>query len=146
MLYHLFDWLTNHWAVSKYPVSSLFQFITFRVLLAMLLSLLITTVYGKKLIRYLQKKQLGESVRELGLAGENEKKGTPTMGGIIIILAILIPTLLLANLNKVYIRLMIVSTLWMGVVGFVDDYLKLRAKKIAQQKGVAYKKGDTDGL
>jgi phospho-N-acetylmuramoyl-pentapeptide-transferase len=82
----------------------------------------------------------------LGLAGEQQKKGTPTMGGIIIILAILIPTLLLADLTKVYVRLMIFCTVWLGAIGFIDDYLKLRAKKIAQQKGIAYKKGDNDGL
>ena len=146
MLYHLFDWLTHHWTTSKFPGSGLFQFITFRVLLAMLLSLLITTVYGKKLIRYLQKKQLGESVRDLGLAGEKEKKGTPTMGGIIIILAILIPTLLLANLDKVYIRLMMLCTVWLGTIGFIDDYLKIRAKRIAKEKGIEYKKSDSDGL
>src|SRR5437764_14344531 len=134
MLYHLFEWLRTDGY--RFPGSSLFQFITFRVLLAVILSLVITTVYGKKLIRFLQKKQIGESVRDLGLAGEQQKKGTPTMGGIIIILAILIPTLLLANLTKVYIRLMIFSTLWLGVIGFLDDYLKLRAKKIAQQQGV----------
>jgi len=94
----------------------------------------------------LQKKQIGESVRDLGLAGEQQKKGTPTLGCIIIILAILIPTLLLANLTKVYIRLMIFSTLWLGAIGFIDDYLKLRAKRLAQEQGVAYKKGDKDGL
>ncbi len=144
MLYHLFEWFKSEGI--KFPGRELFGFITFRVLLAVILSLLITTVYGKKLIRYLQKKQIGESVRDLGLAGEQQKKGTPTMGGIIIILAILIPTLLLANLTKVYVRLMIFSTLWLGAIGFIDDYLKLRAKKIAQQQGVAYKKGDKDGL
>lgn len=146
MLYHLFDWITNHWKTSPFPGSGLFQFITLRVLLAMILSLVITTVYGKKLIKYLQKKQLGESVRDLGLAGQNEKKGTPTMGGIIILLAILIPTLLLANLDKVYIRLMLLCTVWLGAIGFIDDYLKIRAKRIAQAKGVAYKKSDSDGL
>ena len=146
MLYHLFDWLTNHWAVSKFPGSGLFQFITFRVLMAMILSLVITTVFGKKLIKYLQRKQLGESVRELGLAGEKEKRGTPTMGGIIIILAILIPTLLLANLDKVYVRLMMLCTVWLGGIGFIDDYLKLRAKRIAKEKGIEYKKSDSDGL
>ena len=91
MLYHLFDWLTQHWTTSRFPGSGLFQFITFRVMLAVILSLIITTVFGKKLITFLQAKQLGESVRDLGLAGEAQKKGTPTMGGIIIILAILIP-------------------------------------------------------
>ena len=146
MLYHLFDWLTRHWTVAKFPGSGLFQFITFRVLLAMILSLVITTVFGKKLIKFLQHKQLGESVRELGLAGEQQKKGTPTMGGIIIILAILIPTLLLANLDKVYIRLMILCTVWLGTIGFIDDYLKIRSKRIAIAKGIAYKKSDSDGL
>ncbi len=112
----------------------------------MILSLVITTVYGKKLIKYLQKKQLGESVRDLGLAGQNEKKGTPTMGGIIILLAILIPTLLLANLDKVYIRLMLLCTVWLGTIGFIDDYLKIRSKRRAQAKGITYKKSDSDGL
>lgn len=144
MLYHLFEWFKQQGI--KMPGGALFQFITFRVLLAILLSLIITSVYGKRLINLLKKMQVGETVRDLGLAGEQQKKGTPTMGGIIIILGILIPTLLLANLNKVYIRLMITSTIWLGIVGFVDDYLKLRAKRIAQQKGVAYKKGDKDGL
>jgi phospho-N-acetylmuramoyl-pentapeptide-transferase len=144
MLYHLFEWFKAEGI--KFPGRELFSFITFRVLLAVILSLVITTVYGKKLIRFLQKKQIGESVRDLGLAGEQQKKGTPTMGGLIIILAILIPTLLLANLTKVYVRLMIFSTLWLGAIGFIDDYLKLRAKKLAQQQGVAYKKGDKDGL
>ena len=135
MLYHLIDWLKSMGL--KFPGDALFQFITSRVLLAVILSLVISALFGKKLINYLLKKQVGESVRDLGLAGEQQKKGTPTMGGIIIILAILIPTLLLADLNKTYIRLMIFATVWMGVIGFIDDYLKLRAKKIAQQQGVA---------
>ena len=112
----------------------------------MILSLVITTVYGKKLIKFLQNKQLGETVRDLGLAGEQQKKGTPTMGGIIIILAIVIPTLLLANLDKVYIRLMVLCTVWLGAIGFIDDYLKLKAKRIAKEKGIDYKKTDADGL
>jgi len=144
MLYHIFDWLTKEGF--RFPGINLFQFITFRVLLAMILSLIITTVYGKKLINYLQKKQLGESVRDLGLAGEKEKKGTPTMGGIIIILAILIPTILLANLDKVYIRLMLLCTVWLGAIGFIDDYLKIRSKRITLAKGATYKKSDSDGL
>lgn len=130
----------------KFPGSALFGFITSRVLLAAIISLIISAVFGKKLINYLLKKQVGETVRDLGLAGEQQKKGTPTMGGFIIILAILVPTLLLADLNKAYIRLMIFATVWLGLIGFIDDYLKLRAKKIAQQQGVAYKKGDKDGL
>jgi phospho-N-acetylmuramoyl-pentapeptide-transferase len=144
MLYHLFEWFKQQGI--KMPGGALFQFITFRLLLAILLSLTITSVYGKRLINFLVKKQVGETVRDLGLAGEQQKKGTPTMGGLIIILGILVPTLLLANLNKAYIRLMILSTIWLGVVGFIDDYLKLRAKRIAQQQGIAYKKGDKDGL
>lgn len=144
MLYHLFDWLQN--AGYKFTGSNLYRFLSIRVMLAMILSLVITTVYGKKLIRYLQTKQLGESVRDLGLAGEQQKKGTPTMGGIIIILAIIIPTLLFAHLGKVYIRLMLVCTVWLGAIGFIDDYLKIRAKRIAQNKGIAYKKSDSDGL
>ena len=102
MLYHLFDWLNREGI--KFPGSGLFEFITFRVLLAVLLSLFITTFYGKKLIEFLQKKQIGESIREEGLPGEESKKGTPTMGGIIIIMAIIIPTLLLANLTKIYVQ------------------------------------------
>ncbi|MGB8194204.1 MAG: phospho-N-acetylmuramoyl-pentapeptide-transferase [Chitinophagaceae bacterium] len=144
MLYHLFDWLRAN--DMKVPGGALFLFITFRMLLAVLLSLIITTVFGKRLINYLRKKQVGESVRDLGLAGEQQKKGTPTMGGLVILLAILIPTLLLADLNKVYIRLMIFSTIWLGIVGFIDDYLKLRAKRLAQEQGIPYKKGDKDGL
>ncbi|HEY8396451.1 MAG TPA: phospho-N-acetylmuramoyl-pentapeptide-transferase, partial [Flavihumibacter sp.] len=144
MLYHLIDWLKE--MDIRIPGSALLQFITSRVLLAVILSLVITTLFGKKLINYLLKKQVGESVRDLGLAGEQQKKGTPTMGGLIIILAILVPTLLLADLNKAYVRLMLFSTVWLGVIGFVDDYLKLRAKRLAQAQGVAYKKGDKDGL
>jgi len=144
MLYHLFDWLTKE--NFRFPGSSLFQFITFRILLALILSLVITTLVGKKVIKFLTKRQLGETVRDLGLPGEQSKKGTPTMGGIIIILAILIPTLLLANLDKVYIRLMILCTLWLGTIGFIDDYFKLKAKKIAKEKGIDFKKTDADGL
>lgn len=144
MLYHLFEWLKQ--MDVRLPGGALFQFITSRVLLAVILSLVISAVFGKKLINYLRKKQVGESVRDLGLAGEQQKKGTPTMGGLIIILAILIPTLLLADLTKAYVRLMIFSTIWLGIIGFIDDYLKLRAKRMAQQQGVNYKKGDKDGL
>jgi phospho-N-acetylmuramoyl-pentapeptide-transferase len=144
MLYTLFEWLKQEGI--KVPGGALFQFITSRVLLAVVLSLVVTMIFGKSLIRYLVKRQIGETVRDLGLAGEQQKKGTPTMGGLIIILAILIPTLLLADLHKAYIRLMIFSTIWLGLIGFIDDYLKLRAKRIAKAQGVAYKKGDKDGL
>lgn len=144
MLYHLFDWLNREGY--HFPGSRLFDFITFRVLIAVLLSLFITTFYGKKLIKFLQRKQIGESIREEGLPGEDLKRGTPTMGGIIIILAILVPTLLLADLTKLYVQLMLVSTVWMGIIGFIDDYLKLRGKRLAQQKGEQYKKSGKDGL
>src|ERR1700745_2786913 len=100
MLYYLFEWFSKNGI--KFPGSMLLHFISFRVLIAVILSLVITTVYGRRLIQFLKKKQIGESVRELGLAGEKMKAGTPTMGGIIILLAILIPTLLLGNLEKVY--------------------------------------------
>jgi len=144
MLYHLFDWLTKE--DFRFPGSGLFAFISFRVMLALILSLIITTVYGKKIISFLQKKQMGETVRDLGLAGEQQKKGTPTMGGIILILAIIIPTLLLANLDKVYIRLMLLCTVWLGAIGFIDDYLKISSRKKAKALGVDYKKSDADGL
>ncbi|HEV7780881.1 MAG TPA: phospho-N-acetylmuramoyl-pentapeptide-transferase [Chitinophagaceae bacterium] len=144
MLYHLFHWLNEEGI--KFPGSRLFEFQTFRVLMAVLLSLFITTFYGKKLIRFLQKKQIGESIREEGLPGEEKKKGTPTMGGIIIILAIIIPTLLLADLTKIYVQLMLVSTVWLGIIGFIDDYLKLRGKRLAQEKGEQYRKSGKDGL
>lgn len=144
MLKNLIDWLNS--IGIQFPGDNLFQFITSRVMLAMVLSLVISAVFGKKLINYLRKRQVGETVRDLGLAGEQQKKGTPTMGGLIIIVAIVLPTLLLADVSKVYILLMLFATVWMGMIGFIDDYLKLRAKRMAQQQGVAYKKGDKDGL
>jgi phospho-N-acetylmuramoyl-pentapeptide-transferase len=144
MLYHLFDWLKEEGI--RFPGIELFRFITFRTLLAVLLSLFITLIYGKKLILFLQARQFSEGVRDLGLAGENLKRDTPTMGGIIILLAILIPTLLLADLSKVYVQLMLVSTVWLGIIGFIDDYLKLRGKRRAKALGVDYKKTSDDGL
>lgn len=143
MLYQLFSWLDKSFNI---PGTGMFQFLTFRIAMAILLSLFIATVYGKKMILFLQKKQIGESVRELGLAGEQQKKGTPTMGGIIILMSVLIPTLLFANLDKVYIRLMVLCTVWLGIIGFLDDYFKIRARKEAQEKGEAYKKKNSDGL
>lgn len=121
MLYYLFDYLDRTYDI---PGAGLFQFITFRAAMAAILSLLIATVWGKKIIRFLQRKQMGENIRDLGLAGQVEKSGTPTMGGIIIILATLIPVLLFAQLENVYVIMLIVTTLWMGAIGFVDDYLK----------------------
>jgi phospho-N-acetylmuramoyl-pentapeptide-transferase len=143
MLYYLFNWLNKEFHV---PGAGLFQFLTFRIAMAVILSLVIATVYGKRIILFLKKKQIGETVRELGLQGESQKKGTPTMGGIIILLSILIPTLLFANLDKVYIRLMVLCTVWLGVIGFLDDLFKIRARKAAQEKGETYKKKDSDGL
>ena len=143
MLYQLFSWLDKSFDI---PGIGIFQFLTFRIAMAILMSLFIATVYGKKMILFLQRKQIGESVRELGLAGEQQKKGTPTMGGIIILMSVLIPTLLFANLDKVYIRLMILCTVWLGLIGFIDDYFKIRARKDAQEKGESYKKKNSDGL
>src|SRR6202000_2597662 len=143
MLYYLFEWLKQN--SIKVPGGALFQFITFRVLLAVVFSLIISMLFGKRLIRYLVKRQIGETVRDLGLAGEQQKKGTPTMGGIIILLAILIPTLLFADLNKVYIRLMLLCTVWLGLIGFLDDYFKIKARKQAQSRGEKYQKKDKDG-
>lgn len=143
MLYYLFNWLNKEFHI---PGAGLFQYQTFRIAMSVILSLLIATVYGRRIILFLKKKQIGESVRELGLEGQAQKKGTPTMGGIIILLSILIPTLLFANLDKVYIRLMVLCTVWLGVIGFLDDLFKIRARKAAQEKGVAYKKKDSDGL
>ncbi len=143
MLYQLFSFLDKHFSI---PGLGVFQFLTSRIAMSILLSLFIATVFGKRMILFLQKKQIGETVRELGLAGEQQKKGTPTMGGIIILLSVLIPTLLFANLDKVYIRLMILCTVWLGIIGFFDDYFKIRARKNAQSKGEAYKKQNSDGL
>lgn len=143
MLYQLFIWLKQEFNM---PGAGMFQFLTFRIAMAVLLSLVIATVYGKRLILFLQKKQIGETVRDLGLQGEHLKKGTPTMGGIIILLSILIPTLLFANLDKVYIRLMVLCTVWLGIIGFLDDYFKIKARRSALQKGESYKKKDSDGL
>lgn len=125
MLYYLFTYLREHFGMFG---AGVFYYITFRAAMAIILSLVITTIFGKRLINYLQRKQIGETVRDLGLAGETQKKGTPTMGGLIIIAAILIPTLLFARIGNVYIVLMIVSTIWLGLVGFLDDYIKVFKK------------------
>jgi phospho-N-acetylmuramoyl-pentapeptide-transferase len=121
MLYYLFEYLEKEF---QFPGASLFGFLTFRAAVAIILSLLISTIFGKRIIRFLQKQQVGETIRDLGLEGQVEKAGTPTMGGIIIILATLIPVLLLAKLENIYIILLIVTTLWMGAIGFLDDYIK----------------------
>ena len=125
MLFYLFEYLERTYNL---PGASLFGFITFRAAVAIIMSLAISTIWGKRIIVYLQKKQLGESIRDLGLEGQVEKAGTPTMGGLIIILATLVPVFLLAKLENIYVILLIVTTLWMGAIGFMDDFLKIRKK------------------
>lgn len=121
MLYYLFDWLET----KNFPGAGVFQYISFRAAIAFVLSLIIAMVFGKSFINSLRKKQIGETIRDLGLAGQSEKAGTPTMGGLLIIAAILIPVLLLNRLDNIYIILMIFTTIWLGVLGFIDDYIKV---------------------
>lgn len=125
MLYLLFEYLHKHY---DFPGLRLFQYLTFRASLSIILSLIITTVYGRRIIDFLHRKQVGETVRNLGLEGQMQKQGTPTMGGIMILLGILIPTLLFANITNVYVILMVVTTIWMGAIGFLDDYIKVFKK------------------
>lgn len=125
MLYYLFEYLDKNFDI---PGTGLFQFISFRSALAIIFSLFIAIVFGKKIINYLRKKQIGETVRDLGLEGQNEKAGTPTMGGLIIILATLIPVFLFAKLDNIYVILLIFTTIWMGIIGFIDDYIKIFKK------------------
>ncbi len=131
MLYYLFDWL-NELGI---PGAGVFQYITFRAALVLISSLLISTVFGKKMIYFLQKQQIGETIRDLGLEGQMQKKGTPTMGGIIIIASILIPILLFGDLKNVYVQLMIITTVWLGLIGFIDDYIKVFKKDKEGLKG-----------
>ena len=133
MLYYLFEYLNKTLDI---PGTGVFQYITFRSALAFMLSLLLSTIYGKRIIGFLRRQQVGETVRELGLAGQNEKAGTPTMGGLIIIFATLVPVLLFARLQNIYIVLLIVTTLWMGTIGFVDDYIKIFKKDKQGLKGI----------
>lgn len=121
MLYYLFEYLEQHY---QFPGASLFGYISFRSAIALITALLISTIFGKKVIEFLRFKQIGESIRDLGLKGQKEKAGTPTMGGLIIIFATLIPVLLFAKLENIYIILLIATMLWMGLIGFVDDYIK----------------------
>src|SRR5687767_8289593 len=130
MLYYLFEYLNQ----LDIPGAGVFQYISFRAGMAALISLIITITFGKNLINYLRKKQVGEDIRDLGLEGQLSKKGTPTMGGLIIIAAILIPTLLFARLDNVYVILLIISTIWLGLIGFLDDYIKVFKK---DKKGLA---------
>ena len=125
MLYYLFEFLENQYQI---PGASLFTYISFRAAAAIITSLLISTIFGKRIIDFLRKKQIGESIRDLGLDGQIEKTGTPTMGGLIIIISTIIPVLLFANLKNIYIILLIVTLVWMGIIGFVDDYIKLYKK------------------
>ena len=131
MLYHLFEYLDQEF---NFFGAGVFRYITFRSASAALLSLLISMIIGKRIIRYLQKKQIGEVVRDLGLQGQIEKKGTPTMGGVIIISSIVIPVLLFGNLSNIYIQMLLIATIWMGLIGFIDDYIKVFKKN---KKGLA---------
>ena len=125
MLYYLFSYLEKNFSI---PGAGVFQYITFRMAMAVITSLIVTTVYGRRLIDYLRFKQVGETVRNLGLEGQMQKAGTPTMGGIIIILGIVIPTLLFAKLENIYVIMMLITTLWLGAIGFLDDYIKVFKK------------------
>lgn len=124
MIYHLFEYLEQF----DFPGAGMFQYLSFRASFAVITSLVISMIFGKRIIKMLQRKQIGESVRDLGLHGQNEKQGTPTMGGIIILASIIIPVLLFANLTNIYIILMLVATVWMGLIGFLDDYIKVFKK------------------
>ncbi|CAI8386519.1 MAG: phospho-N-acetylmuramoyl-pentapeptide-transferase [Flavobacteriales bacterium] len=132
MLYYLFEILENQFNL---PGASLFSYLSFRAAITIIMSLMISIVFGKKIINYLKKKQIGENVRELGLEGEDNKKGTPTMGGIIIIIATLIPVILMSNLQNIYIQILLVSTLILGFIGLVDDYIKVFKKDKKGLKG-----------
>jgi phospho-N-acetylmuramoyl-pentapeptide-transferase len=133
MLYYLFEYLERQYQM---PGAGLFQFLSFRAALAVVFSLLFSTIFGKKIIDFLKKKQIGETVRELGLDGQVQKSGTPTMGGVIIIISTLIPVLLIAQLQNIYILLLIFTTLWMGAIGFLDDYIKVFRKDKEGLKGI----------
>jgi phospho-N-acetylmuramoyl-pentapeptide-transferase len=132
MLYYLFDYLNDTFSL---PGTGVFKYITFRSGMAVILSLLISTVFGRRIIDFLRNQQVGETVRDLGLAGQTQKAGTPTMGGLIIIISTLIPVLLLADLKNIYVILLIVTTLWMGSIGFIDDYIKVFKKDKEGLKG-----------
>lgn len=133
MLYYLFSWLDQ----SNLPGAGLFQFISFRASMALITSLIVSVVIGKRIIARLRLQQIGETVRDLGLAGQLEKSGTPTMGGLIILAAILIPTLLFAKLQNVYVITMLIATVWLGLIGFLDDYIKVFKKNKEGLKGTS---------
>lgn len=132
MLYHLTDYLSHFWDI---PGVGMFSFISFRAAMSIIVALIIAMIFGKKIIKILQRKQIGEDVRNLGLQGQLEKKGTPTMGGVIILLAILVPVILFCNLTNIYIQLLIISTIWLGIIGFLDDYIKVFRKNKDGLKG-----------
>lgn len=132
MLYYLFNWLDKAYS---FPGARLFQYISFRTAAAIIVSLIISLIIGKRMIKYLQLKQVGEIVRNLGLEGQVQKQGTPTMGGIIIIAAIVIPVLLFAKLENIYILIMLITTIWLGTIGFIDDYIKVFKKDKAGLSG-----------
>jgi len=132
MLYYLFEILESQF---NFPGASLFSYLSFRAAVSVLLSLIISIVFGKKIINYLKRKQIGENIRELGLEGEDKKAGTPTMGGLIIIIGTLIPVILMSNLENIYIQILIISTLMLGIIGFIDDYIKVFKKDKKGLKG-----------
>ena len=132
MLYYLFEILESQF---NFPGASLFSYLSFRAAVSVLLSLIISIIFGKKIINYLKRKQIGENIRELGLAGEDKKLGTPTMGGLIIIIGTLIPVILMSNLENIYIQILIFSTLILGTIGFIDDYIKVFKKDKKGLKG-----------
>lgn len=132
MFYYLFHYLDQHF---NFPGAGVFQYISFRAAMALLSSLIISMVFGKRIINFIRRKQIGETIRELGLQGQNEKAGTPTMGGLIILAAIIIPTLLFAKVHNIYIVLMLIATVWLGAIGFIDDYIKVFKKNKEGLKG-----------
>ena len=132
MLYHLFRYLDRVWDL---PGSGMFQYISFRAAAAIIVALLIAIIFGRSIIDFLRRRQIGEEIRDLGLEGQLQKRGTPTMGGVIILLAILVPILLFGRLDNVYVQLMIVSTLWLGFIGGLDDYIKVFRHKKEGLKG-----------
>jgi len=132
MLYYLFEILESQF---NFPGASLFSYLSFRAAVSVLLSLIISVIFGKKIINYLKRKQIGENIRELGLDGEDKKVGTPTMGGLIIIIGTLIPVILMSNLENIYIQILIFSTLMLGTIGFIDDYIKVFKKDKKGLKG-----------
>src|ERR1700752_636476 len=132
MFYYLFTWLHKAF---DFPGAGVFQYISFRAAMAVITSLIISLVFGKRIIDFIRHKQIGETIRDLGLAGEKQKAGTPTMGGLIILAAIIIPTLLFAKLHNTYIILMLVATVWLGLIGFLDDYIKVFKKDKEGLKG-----------